>query len=165
MEALGIDVGGSGIKAAPVDTQTGELLAERFRIPTPQPATPAEMMAIIAQLVEYFKWSGQIGCGFPAVIRGGTVHTAANIDASWIGVPIEAELATLIGQSVKVLNDADAAGLAEMRWGCRRPLGGRTFRRCADPDLRHRYRQRALHRWKSGSKHRVRPYQNTRQGR
>ena len=117
MEALGIDVGGSGIKAAPIDTQTGELLAERFRIPTPQPATPAEMMAIIAQLVEYFKWSGPIGCGFPAVIRGGTVHTAANIDASWIGVPIEAELATLIGQPVKVLNDADAAGLAEMRWG------------------------------------------------
>jgi polyphosphate glucokinase len=117
MEALGIDVGGSGIKGAPVNTLTGELLAERFRIPTPQPATPTEMVAVMVEIAEYFNWAGPIGCGFPAVIRGGTVHTAANIDPSWIGTPIEAELARQLGQPVKVLNDADAAGLAEMRWG------------------------------------------------
>jgi polyphosphate glucokinase len=117
MEALGIDIGGSGIKGAPVDTSSGRLLTERFRIPTPQPATPAAMIDIAAQIVRHFAWSGPIGCGFPAVIRGGKVHTAANIDPSWIGVPIEDELAQVIGTPVKVLNDADAAGMAEMRWG------------------------------------------------
>jgi len=117
MEALGIDIGGSGIKGAPVDTTTGRLLTERFRIPTPQPATPAAMIDVAAQVVRRFAWAGPIGCGFPAVIRGGTVHTAANIDTSWIGVRIEDELAKIIGTPVKVLNDADAAGMAEMRWG------------------------------------------------
>jgi polyphosphate glucokinase len=117
MDALGIDVGGSGIKGAPVDMTTGKLRTERFRIPTPQPATPAAMMEIMAEIVRHFDWSGPIGCGFPAVIRGGTAHTAANIDPAWIGTPIEAELARLLGRPVKVLNDADAAGIAEMRWG------------------------------------------------
>ena len=120
MEVLGIDVGGSGIKGAPVDITTGRLLTERFRIPTPQPATPEAMMAVAAQVVQHFAWSGPIGCGFPAVIKGGQVCTAANIDPSWIGVPIEDELARIIGSPVKVLNDADAAGLAEMRWGAGR---------------------------------------------
>ena len=124
MEALGIDIGGSGIKGARVDTTTGRLLTERFRIPTPQPATPAEMIDVAAQVVRRFAWAGPIGCGFPAVIRGGTVHTAANIDASWIGVRIEDELAKVIGTPVKVLNDADAAGLAEMRWGAGRNRDG-----------------------------------------
>ncbi|HZG66763.1 MAG TPA: hypothetical protein VEZ12_08470 [Herpetosiphonaceae bacterium] len=73
MEALGIDIGGSGIKGAPVDTTTGRLLTERFRIPTPQPATPAAMIDVAAQVVRRFAWAGPIGCGFPAVIRGGTV--------------------------------------------------------------------------------------------
>lgn len=117
MEALGIDIGGSGIKGAPVDTASGRLLTDRFRIPTPQPATPAAMIDIVAQVVRHFSWGGPIGCGFPAVIRGGKVLTAANIDASWIGVPIEDELAQAIGTPVKALNDADAAGVAEMRWG------------------------------------------------
>lgn len=117
MEALGIDIGGSGIKGAPVDTTSGRLLTERFRIPTPQPATPAAMIEVAAQVVRHFAWSGQIGCGFPAVIRGGKVLTAANIDESWIGTPIEDELARAIGTPVKALNDADAAGVAEMRWG------------------------------------------------
>lgn len=124
MEALGIDIGGSGIKGAPVDTTSGRLLAERFRIPTPQPATPAAMIDIAAQVVGHFSWNGPIGCGFPAVIRGGTVYTAANIDASWIGVSIEDELAQAIGTPVKALNDADAAGLAEMRWGAGQQRSG-----------------------------------------
>lgn len=124
MEALGIDIGGSGIKGAPVDTTSGRLLAERFRIPTPQPATPAAMIDIAAQVVRHFSWNGPIGCGFPAVIRGGKVYTAANIDASWIGVSIEDELAQAIGTPVKALNDADAAGLAEMRWGAGQQRSG-----------------------------------------
>lgn len=117
MEALGIDIGGSGIKGAPVDTETGHLLTERFRIPTPQPATPEAVIAVTAQVIQHFEWSGPIGCGFPAVVKAGQVFTAANIAHSWIGVQIEDELAHTIGTPVRVLNDADAAGLAEMRWG------------------------------------------------
>ena len=117
MDVLGIDVGGSGIKAAPVDIATGTLRTERFRIPTPQPATPPAMLAIIGQLIDHFSWNGPIGCGFPAVIKDGTVHTAANIAPEWIGVKIEHEITRIAGTPVSVLNDADAAGLAEIRWG------------------------------------------------
>lgn len=124
MEALGIDIGGSGIKGAPVDTASGQLLTERFRIPTPQPATPDAMIEIAAQIVRHFSWSGPIGCGFPAVVRSGTVLTAANIDASWIGVRIEEQLGQTIGAPVKALNDADAAGVAEMRWGAGQDRNG-----------------------------------------
>ena len=124
MQALGIDIGGSGIKGAPVDTETGNLLSERFRIPTPQPATPAAMIAVTAEVVRHFDWQGPIGCGFPAVVRGGEVFTAANIDPSWIGVRIEDELQRAVGVPVRVINDADAAGLAEMRWGAGKGRGG-----------------------------------------
>ena len=124
MNVFGIDVGGSGIKGAIVNSETGELLTERFRIPTPQPAAPEGMIAVAAQVVRHFDWSGPIGCGFPAVIQHGTVRTAANIAPEWIGVPIEAELARAIGMPVRVLNDADAAGLAEMRWGAGQGRGG-----------------------------------------
>lgn len=117
MDVLGIDVGGSGIKAAPVDIATGTLRTERFRIPTPQPATPRAMLEIIGQLIEHFNWTGPIGCGFPAVVKNGTVHTAANIAPEWIGVNIEQDIARIAGTAVRVLNDADAAGLAEIRWG------------------------------------------------
>ena len=124
MNVLGIDIGGSGIKGAPVDLTTGSLVAPRFRIPTPQPATPDAMIPVMAQVVQHFDWSGPIGCGFPAVIRAGTVHTAANIDPSWIGVPIVDELTRATGVPVRVINDADAAGLAEMRWGVGRDRAG-----------------------------------------
>ncbi len=124
MEAFGIDVGGSGIKGAPVDTETGRLLADRFRIATPQPATPDAVVAVAAQVVQHFGWTGPVGCGFPAVVKAGQVFTAANIAPSWIGVHIEDELARAIGVPVRALNDADAAGLAEMRWGAGRERGG-----------------------------------------
>jgi polyphosphate glucokinase len=124
MQALGIDVGGSGIKGAPVDTETGQLLTDRFRIPTPQPAAPAPMIEVIGQIIRHFDWTGPIGCGFPGPITQGTVRMAANIDASWVGVCIEEELAKVVGTPVRVLNDADAAGLAEMRWGAGRGRQG-----------------------------------------
>ncbi len=124
MKVFGLDIGGSGIKGAPVDTSTGALLAERFRMPTPQPATPAEMIAIAAQVVAHFDWRGPIGCGFPAVIKQGVVHTAANIAPEWIGYDLRAGLGAAIGQPVETLNDADAAGLAEMRWGAGRAIEG-----------------------------------------
>lgn len=124
MQVLGLDVGGSGIKGAPVDLLSGALLAERFRIPTPQPATPAAVIGVAAEVVRHFNLPGPIGCGFPAAIKGGTVQTAANIDPAWIGVRIEDEMQAAIGRPVRVLNDADAAGLAEMRWGAGRDHPG-----------------------------------------
>jgi polyphosphate glucokinase len=117
MDVLGIDVGGSGIKSAPVDTATGTLHAERFRIPTPQPAAPQAMLDIIAEQIAHWEWDGPIGCGFPAVIQHGMVRTAANIDPKWIDINIEEEILRVAGKRARVLNDADAAGLAEMRWG------------------------------------------------
>lgn len=118
MEVLGIDIGGTGIKGAPVDTKTGELKAERFRLETPQPAAPDAVAATVAQVAKQFGWKGPIGCGFPAVVKEGVVHTAANIDPSWIGVNVEAKIRTATGApSVRVINDAGAAGIAEMRFG------------------------------------------------
>jgi polyphosphate glucokinase len=122
MHVFGLDIGGSGIKGAPVDISTGTLLADRFRIPTPQPATPAEMVAVAAQVVAHFDWQGPVGCGFPAVIKDGVVHTAANIAPEWIGRNLRDELSAAIAQPVEALNDADAAGLAEMRWGAGRDV-------------------------------------------
>jgi polyphosphate glucokinase len=124
MEILGLDVGGSGIKGAPVNMETGELLTKRFRIPTPQPATPDAMIAVAADVVAHFNWKGQVGCGFPAVVKAGTVHTAANIASEWIGVNIDAALQQATGCPVHVINDADAAGLAELRWGAGREVDG-----------------------------------------
>ncbi len=120
MDVLGIDVGGSGIKAAPVDITTGALQTERFRIATPQPATPGAMLDVISQLIAHYSWNGPIGCGFPAVVKDGIVCTAANIDPEWIGVKIEDEIAKIATSTITVLNDADAAGLAEVRWGAGR---------------------------------------------
>lgn len=124
MNVFGLDVGGSGIKGAPVDTTTGKLLTERFRIPTPQPATPDAMIATAAEVVAHFAWRGPVGCGFPAVVKAGVVHTAANIDASWIGRDLAGGLSAALGQSVGAVNDADAAGMAEMRWGAGRDVEG-----------------------------------------
>jgi polyphosphate glucokinase len=98
---LGIDIGGSGIKGAICNTLTGELLTERFRLPTPQPATPEAMIAITADVVQHFNWTGPIGCGFPAVIKDGKVYTAANIAPEWIGVSLTDELAHAVGVPVQ----------------------------------------------------------------
>lgn len=117
MEVLGIDIGGTGIKGAPVNVTTGELTGERERIPTPHPATPEAVIATVAQVVEHFNWRGSIGCGFPAVVKGGEVHTAANIAPEWIGVNAQHLIEQATGQSATLINDADAAGLAEMRFG------------------------------------------------
>lgn len=124
MEALGVDVGGTGIKAAPVDLSTGERLTKRKRILTPQPSTPDSVYEVIAQLVEHFDWDGPIGCALPAIVQAGTVLTAANIDDSWIGHDAAAELHQRLGKPVRVLNDADAAGIAENEFGAARDFGG-----------------------------------------
>ncbi|MDJ0925687.1 MAG: ROK family protein [Acidimicrobiia bacterium] len=124
MEALGIDVGGSGVKAAPVDLDTGKRLAKRLRIRTPQPSTPEAVYEVITKLVQAFDWHGPIGCAVPAVVRGGVVYTAANIDDSWIGTDAAGDLSRLFDIRVRVLNDADAAGIAENVFGAARGLGG-----------------------------------------
>jgi len=115
--AIGVDVGGSGIKGAPVDVVGGAFAADRVRIPTPQPATPAAVSATIAEVVGQLDATGPIGITMPAVVRNGVVETAANIDPTWIGVDAAALFGTTLGRPVAVLNDADAAGLAEMRFG------------------------------------------------
>jgi polyphosphate glucokinase len=117
MQVLGIDIGGSGIKGAPVDTEAGELTVERVRIATPKPATPEAVAKVVAEIVEKFDWSGPIGCTFPAVVQHGVVYSAANVDTSWIGTDADALFEKHTGQSVHVLNDADAAGICEMRFG------------------------------------------------
>ncbi len=114
---LGVDIGGSGIKGAPINIETGELLAERYRLPTPVKARPEEVAETVAKLAEHFEWKGPIGFGFPAVIRDGVVHTAANIHDSWIGTNVEELFGKETGCPCYVLNDADAAGLAEIKFG------------------------------------------------
>ncbi len=124
MKVLGIDVGGSGIKGAPVDVKTGALLAPRFRIPTPIPAKPKPVAKTIAEIAAHFDWKGKIGCGFPAAIPKGVVLNAANIHPKWIGVEIAGFLTETIGLETRVINDADAAGLAEMKFGAGRGVDG-----------------------------------------
>ena len=124
MEALGVDIGGTGIKGAPVDMASGRLLAERFRLQTPHPATPQAVAKAVSEIANYFNWQGPIGCGFPAVIRGGIVHTAANVDATWVGTDAQTLFEQDMGCRCTVANDADVAGLAEMRFGAGRGRDG-----------------------------------------
>jgi polyphosphate glucokinase len=124
VQVYGIDVGGSGIKGAPVDTQTGELVAERVRIKTPKPATPEAIVETAVEVVRRSGWDGPVGCGFPAVIKDGVVRTAANIDKAAIGFDLQGQLEREFGNPVRVINDGDAAGLAEMRWGAGRGIEG-----------------------------------------
>ena len=124
MEVFGIDVGGSGIKGAAVDTETGELVSERVRIKTPQPATPQAIVETAARVVRESGWDGPVGCGFPAVIKDGVVRTAANIDDAAIGFDLAGTLGGELGMPVTAVNDGDAAGLAEMRWGAGRGQTG-----------------------------------------
>lgn len=121
---LGIDVGGSGIKGAPVDIKKGKLLSERLRIETPQPATPKAVAKTFAELVKMHDWNGPIGCGFPAIVRHGVAHSAANIDKKWIGKDVEKLFSKASGCPVKVMNDADAAGLAAVRFGAGKNVKG-----------------------------------------
>jgi polyphosphate glucokinase len=124
MEYLGIDIGGSGIKGAIVDVTSGQLMTERLRFETPNPATPQAVAEKVAELVKQLNWQGPIGCGFPAVISNGVAKTAANIDESWIGTDVVALLSEATDCPCSVVNDADAAGLAEMRFGCGKGRSG-----------------------------------------
>lgn len=114
---LGIDIGGSGIKGAPVNILTGELAGERHRIPTPAPATPEAVAEVVGKLARHFDWRGPIGCTYPGVVRHGVVYSAANVHKSWIGTDAMTLFERSTGCPVRVLNDADAAGLAEMVFG------------------------------------------------
>lgn len=117
MEILGIDVGGSGIKGAVVNTSTGEFIKDRLRIETPSPSKPDAIQKAVAEMVKQFEWQDKIGVGFPSVVKNGICYSAANIHKSWIGANIEELLAEASGCKVKAINDADAAGIAEMRFG------------------------------------------------
>ena len=117
MHAFGIDIGGTGIKGAPVDLSTGKLLDERKKIATPQPSTPEAVTEVVKELVQSFGWKGEIGATFPGVVTAGTIRTAANVDKSWIDADAAKLFADATGAEVAVLNDADAAGIAEMTFG------------------------------------------------
>lgn len=117
-EILGIDVGATGIKGAIVDIDKGELTTERIKYPTPKPATPQAMIEVMKQLIVDFDWKGKpIGMGFPAIIKEGLALSASNIDDSWLNFPIVGFLNKKLKCQIKVINDADAAGLAEKRFG------------------------------------------------
>lgn len=120
-QALGVDVGGSGVKGAIVDLSTGQLVGERFRLETPQPATPEAVTATVAEVVRHFEFDGPLGVTYPGVVVDGVVYTAANVDRSWIGTNAADQYSKALGgRAVTVLNDADAAGLAEQRYGAGR---------------------------------------------
>ena len=122
---FGIDFGGSGIKGAPVDLVTGDFAAERVRLPTPDPSTPEAVAEVLAGLLAHFPDSGgPVGVTVPGVVRHGLVHSAANIDKSWLGTHADALFTKATGRDVHVVNDADAAGLAEVRYGAARGRRG-----------------------------------------
>ena len=116
-QVLGIDIGGSGIKGAPVDLATGKLTAERVKLATPRPAEPDAVADVVRQLVREFSWTGPAGITFPGVVTDGTTRTAANLDKAWIGLNAQELFGQATGLPMTVLNDADAAGLAEMKFG------------------------------------------------
>jgi polyphosphate glucokinase len=124
MEILGIDVGGSGIKGALVDTESGQLVTSRIRIKTPKPAKPKAVIRTIQELVNRFDYSGPLGVGFPAVILDGLVMSAANVDDKWINYPGVKGISKATGFPVALVNDADAAGIAEMNFGAGRGRKG-----------------------------------------
>ncbi|SHG72421.1 polyphosphate glucokinase [Jatrophihabitans endophyticus] len=135
-EAFGVDIGGTGIKGAVVDTAAGTLVTERKRIPTPQPATPDAVADVVAQLVSDAGWTGPVGATFPAVIKHGVARSAANVDPTWIGTDADKVFTEAIDRltsagpgaarrsDVTVLNDADAAGIAEDRFGAAKGVSG-----------------------------------------
>lgn len=123
-QGFGIDIGGSGMKGAVVDVDTGLLQGDRERIKTPHPATAEPMAEIVARLAESHSWSGPLGVTFPGVVRSGRIETAANLDKSWIGVQADRLFSDAAGTEVVVLNDADAAGLAECRFGAAKGRAG-----------------------------------------
>lgn len=125
--ALGIDIGGSGIKGALVDVKRGRMVTDRYRIPTPRPATPDNVIAVIEKIRRHFKYEGAIGVGFPGIVIDGVTHSAVNIHKDWYKFPAEEEIARVTGCDVLVRNDADVAGYAEMRFGAGKKARGETM--------------------------------------
>ncbi len=117
MEILGIDIGGSGIKGALVNAETGEMLTERFRIPTPKSKKPKDMAKVVAEIVDHFNYEGPVGCGFPSIVKNGVCMSPGNLHKSWVGVNIDELFTKYTGHEFTVLNDADAAGYASMNYG------------------------------------------------
>ncbi len=117
MNVFGLDIGGSGIKGAPVNTRTGKLIGGRVRVPTPRAGRPDDVVATAVKVISRARWDGPVGVGFPGVVKEGVIHTAANVDKSFIGFDLGERLRQELGSPVQIVNDADAAGLAEIRWG------------------------------------------------
>lgn len=124
MKVLGIDIGGTGIKGAPVDPASGEMLADPLHLPTPLPATPNSVCVAIRKIIQHFEFSGPVGVGFPGVIRNGVVGTAVNLSPRWVGLNAEKIFQQGARLPFTVINDADAAGLAEMHHGAGRKERG-----------------------------------------
>lgn len=123
-QGLGIDIGGTGIKGAVVDLTTGELVTERHRVPTPDPSTPHNVADVIVEITKVHGWQGSIGATFPAVVKNGVAYSAANVDKSWIGTDVDSLFTQATHCSVTVMNDADAAGVAEVRFGAAKDVSG-----------------------------------------
>ncbi len=117
MISFGVDIGGSGIKGAPVDLSTGQLAGDRYRVPTPDPATPDAVIDAVVRVVDHHRWDRPLGVTIPGVVNEGVVLTAANIDSAWIGFNAQSHITDRLGLPVTILNDADAAGIAEVRFG------------------------------------------------
>ncbi|TDD73544.1 ROK family protein [Actinomadura darangshiensis] len=123
-EMLGIDIGGSGIKGAPVDLTDGSFTRERFRIDTPRPARPKPVAKVLAEVVDHFGWDGPVGVTYPGVVIDGVALSAANVSKHWLGLDAASLIADVTGREITLLNDADAAGVAEMRLGAGRDRRG-----------------------------------------
>ncbi|MGB5819815.1 MAG: ROK family protein [Saonia sp.] len=117
MEVLGIDIGGSGIKGGIINIETGKMLTERYRIPTPSSRKPDEMAEVVAQIVKHFNYEGPVGCGFPSVIKKGVCKSKGNLHKKWVGLNVEQLFYEATGLPFTVINDADAAGYAAMNYG------------------------------------------------
>ncbi|MFG2088495.1 polyphosphate--glucose phosphotransferase [Spirillospora sp. NPDC048824] len=123
-EMLGIDIGGSGIKGAPVDLSDGSFTRDRFRVGTPRPSKPKAVAKVVAEVVEHFGWDGPVGVTYPGVVIDGVAMSAANVSKRWLGTDAASLLADVTGREITLLNDADAAGVAEMRLGAGRGRRG-----------------------------------------
>ncbi len=124
-KVLGIDIGGSGVKGGIVDLRKGELIGERVRVPTPKSRNPQMLIDAVAEVVNAFEWKGKIGCGFPGVVRSQVIETAANIGGKkLIGMNLAEEIGKRCGCDAWIINDADAAGVAEVRYGSGKNIKG-----------------------------------------
>jgi polyphosphate glucokinase len=124
MQVLGIDIGGTGIKGAPVDLETGALLAERLRLITPNPSTPKACAGCIKEIIQHFNWQDRVGCGYPGVVKRGVTLTAANVDAGWVNLDAKSLIEHITQCKTNIINDADAAGMAEVSYGAGRNVKG-----------------------------------------